>query len=621
MDTRTLFSVSFQQWVSQRGFHRSRPFQPPEIMTPPDYPNISFAARTVFAVREPESDAVTGGGGSKRARARRFWLVLPLLFLLAVMLQFAAGVFHSELSGFPDEPAHYVTGLMVADYAISAVPGNPMKFAESYYLHYPKVAFGHWPPMFYVLEAIWFTAFGPSRVSVLILMALFTALLASALAFYVRRLSGAFAGIFAGTLLILTPQVQSQTGMVMVECLLTLFAFLAIASLGRYFDGERVRDAIWFGVFASLAILTKGDGWALAMAPPLVLLFTRKWFLLRRLSFWAAALVVLICCGPWQALTLRMAHQGWTDEPLSVSFVFHAAGKLLLAQWNAAGFGFFLLAFTGFFATVAIPFARKRNVSGAYASMAALAIGVLAFHSLLPMPVEGRRIVMGLPAMLVFIAPGTAWITVWIEERFSATNWQAVVTPVALLPAAAVIFFVQTFTVPSKPSFGFAEAARGLLSHPELKDSAALISSERDGEGIFTAEVAMLEPRPTRYILRASKLLAKVGWQGDHYQVRFHSPAAVAAQLDRIPVGVLVIDTTPSPDRGDRRGELDGKHHAQLLEMLREYPQSWRLLGAYGVRDSLVKPILVYRRVGLDNLHPGKIRVDLTSTLNRILEQ
>ncbi|MEO7145352.1 MAG: glycosyltransferase family 39 protein [Bryobacteraceae bacterium] len=555
-----------------------------------------------YSVLENETNAVLPGGTAKARSSRRFWLIFPLLFLLAISLQFAAGVFHSELSGFPDEPAHYVTGLMVADYASSGFPGNPMKFAENYYLHYPKVAFGHWPPVFYILEALWTIAFGPSRISVLILMALFTALLAASLAFYVRRLSGAFAGILAGALLILTPQVQSQTGMVMVECLLTLFAFLAMASLGRYFDDARLCDAIWFGVFASLAILTKGDGWALAMTPPLVLLFTRKWFLLRRVSFWVPGLVVLICCGPWQALTLRMAHQGWTDEGLSVGFVFHAVVKLLLVQWDAAGFGFFLLAFPGSLATVAIPFARKRGVSGAYASMAALVIGVWAFHSLLPMPVEGRRIVMALPGMLVFIAPGVRWI----GERFA-------IPKVALLSTAAAIFFLQTFAVPVKQSFGFAEAARGLLSHPELKDAAALISSERDGEGIFTAEVAMREPRPTRYILRASKLLAKVGWQGDHYQARFHSPGAVAAQLDRIPVAVLVMDTTPSPDHSE--------HHTQLLEMLGQHPESWRLMGAYGVGDSPVKPILMYRRVGLDGLRPGNIRVDLTSTLNRILEQ
>ncbi|MDQ6707838.1 MAG: hypothetical protein M3Z85_17915, partial [Acidobacteriota bacterium] len=146
-----------------------------------------------------------------------------------------------------------------------------------------------------------------------------------------------------------------------------------------------------------------------------------------------------------------------------------------------------------------------------------------------------------------------------------------------------------------------------------LRDAAALISSERDGEGIFTAEVAMREPRPTRYILRASKLLAKVGWQGDHYQVRFHSPSAVAAQLDRIPVAVLVMDTTPGQDRS--------AHHRQLLEMLKQHPESWQLMGAYGAGASPVKPILVYRRVGLDSLRPGNIQVDLTSTLNRILEQ
>src|ERR1700680_1452483 len=82
-------------------------------------------------------------------------LAVPaILFLfLAIALQYAAGAYRAGFGAYPDEPAHYVTGLMVRDYILHAVGRPPMRFAENYYLHYPAVAFGHWPPVFYVIQA------------------------------------------------------------------------------------------------------------------------------------------------------------------------------------------------------------------------------------------------------------------------------------------------------------------------------------------------------------------------------------------------------------------------------------------------------------------------------------
>ena len=38
-----------------------------------------------------------------------------------------------------------------------------MAFAENYYLHYPEVAMGHWPPGFYLLQAVWTLLFPTQR--------------------------------------------------------------------------------------------------------------------------------------------------------------------------------------------------------------------------------------------------------------------------------------------------------------------------------------------------------------------------------------------------------------------------------------------------------------------------
>jgi hypothetical protein len=42
---------------------------------------------------------------------------------------------------------------MVHDYVLDFPWPNPLRFAQAFYDYYPKVAFGHWPPFFYVVEA------------------------------------------------------------------------------------------------------------------------------------------------------------------------------------------------------------------------------------------------------------------------------------------------------------------------------------------------------------------------------------------------------------------------------------------------------------------------------------
>src|ERR1035441_7216098 len=99
-------------------------------------------------------------------------LVALFLFLVVVGLQWWAGAFTAEFSGYPDEASHYMSGLLVHDYVAGHFPAPPMKFAQDFYLHYPYLAIGHWPPVFYLIEGLWMLLFSPSRVSIMLLSAL-----------------------------------------------------------------------------------------------------------------------------------------------------------------------------------------------------------------------------------------------------------------------------------------------------------------------------------------------------------------------------------------------------------------------------------------------------------------
>ena len=84
---------------------------------------------------------------------------------LTVFLSYKGDVYHSELgSEDSDEPAHYVTGLLIHDYVVKKFPESPLSFAARYYLHYPKIALGVWPPFFHIVEAFWMMVFSARSV-------------------------------------------------------------------------------------------------------------------------------------------------------------------------------------------------------------------------------------------------------------------------------------------------------------------------------------------------------------------------------------------------------------------------------------------------------------------------
>ncbi|SRR6056297_1101626 len=91
-----------------------------------------------------------------RLQKRAWWYLFIFLWLLSLITtaQIQAGGFGAEMY-HPDEPAHFVTGVMVTEYLRGAEFTAPVEFAEAFYLRYPKVAFGHWPPLFYFVQAAW----------------------------------------------------------------------------------------------------------------------------------------------------------------------------------------------------------------------------------------------------------------------------------------------------------------------------------------------------------------------------------------------------------------------------------------------------------------------------------
>jgi hypothetical protein len=137
---------------------------------------------------------------------------------------------------------------MIRDYLVSGFHQSPMRYAETYYLHYPKVALGIWPPVFHTLAAIWMLIFSESHRSLLAYMAAQCALAAVLVAFFVRRWSSVAMAYIAGFLFVGFFLVHYGTPLFMLDIMVTAMDLAATVLLIRFFRTERTSDAVWSGI-------------------------------------------------------------------------------------------------------------------------------------------------------------------------------------------------------------------------------------------------------------------------------------------------------------------------------------------------------------------------------------
>jgi Dolichyl-phosphate-mannose-protein mannosyltransferase len=526
-------------------------------------------------------------------------LLFSLFLACVVLLQWRGSAFRSELGGNADEPAHYVTGLMVHDYVAAGFPGPPLPYARNYYLHYPKVALGHFPPFFYVVQAAWTLVFTTSRTSVMLLMAVITALLATVLCESLRHEFSLAMGMGAAALFISLPVIEELSHLLMAEMLVALLVLLAVLAYGRYLDTRRWQPAAWFGIWFTLALLTKGTAIQLALVPPFAVLFGWRWHLLRRFSFWLPAILVLGIAGPWYLWVPGAQHESvarfgsiqFSHGRLSGSPV-GWAGMLGLVPLIAATLGVLICCRRILRGSAAGKWtASLAAVLGAY--LARLFIGAY----------EDRHLVLNIPLLLMFAAVCADW---WFRQPW----WQGIKAGPRNWAVGLALLALVSFNIresPIKRHYGFSEVAQDLLSRPAFKDSVFLICGSPTTEGILISEVAARESRPGHIVLRASKMLASEDWMGSHYQSLFQDPREVLQYLESIPAGIVIID-------GDGRRTP----HGQLLYTgIQSHPEKWELIAQYpaGGGSNFPGDILAYRLIGHEGRPVSKIRIPMRSGL------
>jgi hypothetical protein len=507
-------------------------------------------------------------------------------FALTVALQFNSGTYGSEFGHEPDEPAHVVSALMIHDYLTGGIPHSPLHYAETYYIHYPKVAIGMWPPVFHTLAALWMLVFPATHTSLLLFMAAHCSLLAALIAWFVRRWFGIGLAFLTGALFISFYLIQYGTTLFMLDIMMSLANFVATLLLIRFFKSEKTSDAAWFGLATSIALLVKGNAIALVLMPVIMIVLLRRWLILKRPGLYVSAAIVLVLGLPWQLVTMRMLSSTVPTVRITVPYVLHQIGGYAGLFPESTGYLILAVAVVG----CAVELWRTIRSDGRdvraieMTGVAAMGIAIFGFHCIIPYPaVEPRYITPVLVPIAIFFAAGVSCLSDRLKIAALPQPWRST----ALAAILIAVFAVTTFKVPPRPPLGYQPTAAG-ISWPESQNGVILISADGFGEGALVAEMALHDHRPAHIILRGSKVINEGQWGVRVHRSLLKSPEETQKYLTYVGVDAVVIDLTAPLWKEDTE---------MLLKTMHDNPQSWRL-NSETPSSGAQRNIQVYRYIG-----------------------
>ncbi|MGH7839787.1 MAG: hypothetical protein ACREQC_18475, partial [Candidatus Binataceae bacterium] len=330
-------------------------------------------------------------------------------------------------------------------------------------------------------------------------------------------------------------------------------------------------DAVYFGLLAALALLTKPAAGCLAFVPPLAIALTGKYRLLKRPALWGSGAIVLATCLPWYLMVGHLTFYGASKISL-VENVRRTLPMFFLESVRQLSF-LAALFLVGVFARLR----RRGPVSGVAAVLIVLPAGVLGVSLLARVDFEPRFLIPAILPILAVAGYGAAWMATRLPIRSVRKPWL-----VGAACAICTIAYAGASKTPSPLVFagdGIDELVTRLLQVSEGPETAILIAGPTGGaDGRMIASIAeRLPARPRETLLRATKILAQSDWNGTNYFCRFTRPEQVIEELDSDGVSLIALDESSKwPSRWP--------HENLLIATIDKYPE--RLQPVYSSSDS-----------------------------------
>jgi hypothetical protein len=474
--------------------------------------------------------------------------------LAGVLALFVTGAYTSGLSG-ADEPAHFLNSYFISTYLRGHTGANPLAFATDFYIHYPKISIGHWPPGYYGLVGLLFMVVPPTIQSALLINLVVSALPSAAVAVMIARLwnrRAAFlgAGLYALTPLALEGQVYFMLDQILAACCIgATMVWIAYAARPAW------RSALVFAGLCSFAVLVKGNGWLLVFVPLYHIILTGKWRLLTLPHVYGAALAAALVVIPWYWLTSHIAADGFNYQAGLdyAALALSASAGHLVSNVGWVGMLLAALAMVAEYRKRLQHPARWSVVSGCLS----LILATLTLQSLVPVDIVSRYMAPALPAVLVLAMLGLRHVCDAMSNYASAAA--GVAAAIALTGFITAPGVSHLATRPTKPDYQIAKVMPLLATH--LPHDVVMIDGVSNAEGAFIAEMALQDPALRHYALRTSNLFAKTNFMGSRYGLKFPDPESVLAETRRLGVhNIVIVRTGPNPAF---------PHSQQLLDALK----------------------------------------------------
>jgi hypothetical protein len=522
-----------------------------------------------------------------------------LALLVGLLALWVSDAFTAGFSG-ADEPAHFLNSWFIASYAREAFGQDPMAFATEFYLHYPKISIGHWPPAYYGLLSPFFLLL-PARAETAFALNLFiSALPAAAVAAMLWRFAGRKAALAGALLWAITPLAVEGQAFFMLDQPLSACAAFGVLVWTRYAERPTWPRILLFAGLAALAILIKGNGWLLVLMPAFHILLTRRWDLLARAKTWIGAVAGAAFVAPWYIATAGIAADGFNYKAGPVY-----AAQAFLANLVYLADNLTLLAFA--LAGLAVAAEHRGRIEtprrwSLAAGCTSLVLATLVLQSLVPVDITDRYLAPALPGLVVLAVLGM----IEISRRLPHAGADAVTAGLAailVLPGVA-----HLATRKPKVDFRLEEAAQ------MASGQAWLIDGTSGAEGAFVAAMAVRDPALERYTIRGSKLLAESDFMGRAYRLKFDQPAQTTTELRRLGIsGVVLVlrkGLQPFPHTRLLRRGLEDPASGYRIAAILPHRNRTGVTEIYAATAPMSSNVAAIRALGIPGKAIALVRVD-----------
>ncbi len=469
----------------------------------------------------------------------RGWLFDLLVYAAALGLSvLAMSVLHGFDSGLSgsDEGSHFLNGYMIWSYVHEALGRNPLAYATDFYIHYPKISIGHWPPLYYVFLGALFFVLPHVPLAFLLVNLVVGALPALIVARVLRPLLGRPWAVLGALLCVALPISLANSIRLMLDQALGMLCLLAALLWSAYACRRTLGWALGFAAVAAASILVKGNGWVLVMFPLFHIALTGRWSMLWNWRTLAAAALALAVVGMWTVATYKISSDGF-NYAWGWSYFALALPTFLGQLYDCLGPVGVLLAVTGIWTSLGTrgnPALRELSRTGL-----ALVLATVIFHSLVPVDLVARYMSSAVFPLAMFMAIG-AW---GLSQRLAwavARPWAAAALALVVLSMPGLQFLYETRP---RVDLRMAEVAQLLSAQPQ--GLAVVVDGNPGVEGALTSEMALRDRVRQHYVVRSSQLLSTSDFMCHKYVLKADTPQQVLGLLDEMGAAAVVVAEGP----------------------------------------------------------------------------